>query len=370
MLRLQRLFRRPQQPPKPPFTDDQISERAHTLWQARQASGKTGTAADDWEAAKVSLQVEQALPKRLRSLWSPAQVTEAQKTALELRKLRLEEWKVWIAAFGVLATVLAGVGLYLTYRSGQEQQQLNTERLVTDRFAKAVEQLGNGTIDVRIGAIYSLERIARDSPKDHWTIMEVLTAFVRNKSPLPKGYWRPGLEQELPEVTADMQSALTVIGRRRSENDPLGQRLDLRSTNLRGAWLVGANLRGADFLSATLFSANLEDANLEFANLNQSNLGRAGFSGANLRGASLIYANLIDGILFDANLTNANLEGAYLTAYVKGANLQGANLQRADLKRSKGLTPNQVKAANNWQDAQYDPEFRKALGLPPEKPKP
>ncbi len=38
-------------------------------------------------------------------------------------------------------------------------------------------------LEVRLGGIYALERIARDSPKDHWTIMEVLTAYVRENSP-------------------------------------------------------------------------------------------------------------------------------------------------------------------------------------------
>ncbi|WP_431192626.1 hypothetical protein [Stenomitos frigidus] len=58
-----------------------------------------------------------------------------------------------------MATVFAGVGLYLTYRTGQEQleaaqqeRQLNSERLVADRFAKAVEQLGSKELNVRIGA--------------------------------------------------------------------------------------------------------------------------------------------------------------------------------------------------------------------------
>ncbi|WP_062294251.1 hypothetical protein [Nostoc piscinale] len=36
---------------------------------------------------------------------------------------------------------------------------------------------------MRLGAIYTLERIAKDSAKDHWTIMEVLTAFVRENAP-------------------------------------------------------------------------------------------------------------------------------------------------------------------------------------------
>ena len=50
---------------------------------------------------------------------------------------------------------------------------------MTDRYTKAIEQLGSDKLDVRIGGIYALERIARDSPRDHPTAMEVLAAFIR-----------------------------------------------------------------------------------------------------------------------------------------------------------------------------------------------
>jgi hypothetical protein len=40
-------------------------------------------------------------------------------------------------------------------------------------------------VEVRLGAIYALERIAYDSPRDHWPIIEVLTAYVRQNAPAP-----------------------------------------------------------------------------------------------------------------------------------------------------------------------------------------
>ena len=50
---------------------------------------------------------------------------------------------------------------------------LSREGQVTDRYTKAIEQLGSDKLDVRIGGIYALERIARDSARDHPTVMEV-----------------------------------------------------------------------------------------------------------------------------------------------------------------------------------------------------
>ena len=332
-----------QPPAKPgPFTEEKIRARAKALWQARMASVKVVTEAEHWEpdendlkAAVESLELENSLPKSLRSLWSPTPSAEAQKIALELHKLQLEQVKVWVAVFSVLATIFAGGGLYLTYRNGQEQQaialqqqklaqeaqQLNSDRQVTDRFSKAVEQLGSGDVHVRIGGIYSLERLARDSPQDHWTIMEVLTAYVRDKSPLPKGWLEtpPEKRKPLELVTTDVQSALTVIGRREVKQDPAGRYLNLSRSNL-----SSANLSLAKLSSAFLFKSNL--------------------SGADLMGTIFKKARLKDTIFKETDIN------------------------RADFTEATGITLDQIKQAGNWQQAHYDDDLRLQLGLPPENP--
>ena len=75
---------------------------------------------------------------------------------------------------------------------------------------------------MRLGGIYALERIARDSPGDRATIGEVLTAYLRGRAP-----WPPRLEGQPPVEAAietvaflrlrapDVQAALTVLGRGR-----------------------------------------------------------------------------------------------------------------------------------------------------------
>ncbi len=87
-----------------------------------------------------------------------------------------------------------------------------------------------------MGAIYALERIAKDSPKDHWTIMEVLTSLVREKSQT----------RHIPniKITIDIQSALAVIGRRDSSKDSEYGRLDLSNTNLQQANLSNLYCQG------------------------------------------------------------------------------------------------------------------------------
>jgi hypothetical protein len=49
---------------------------------------------------------------------------------------------------------------------------------LSDRLTISIE--GHGR--VRLGGIYSLERISKESPDDYWTVMETLTAFLRERS--------------------------------------------------------------------------------------------------------------------------------------------------------------------------------------------
>lgn len=401
MQRLKQRFSKPKQQKPLPFTDQAIRERAYGLWQTNPEQ----SADEHWQGAIELLKRERSplwrvrqtlwLPFRLlgqglRFLWRlPGNVVRVVRLAstTETPGAALDLVKVVISGFGVLATIFAGVGLYLTYSTGQAQleaaqqeRQLNSERLVTDRFAKAVEQLGNGTIDVRIGAIYSLERIAKDSPKDHWTIMEVLVAFVRNKSPLPKD-WKPDSKQQLTDVTTDVQSVLTVMGRRDVRHDQGGESLNLEITNLSGADLIrsklsGANLVGAILDGAHLFSADLSGADLSgaflfradlrSAHLSSADLFVADLSGADLSNANLSFAELSHAKLTNARLNNANFSGAFLFR----ADLSGADLTGTNLQQTEGITTRQIKTAKNWQNALYSPNFRKQLGLPPQKAQP
>jgi hypothetical protein len=84
------------------------------------------------------------------------------------------------------------LGAYFTWR----QLRIAREGQITERFTRAIDQLGHDHLDVRLGGIYALERIARDSPADRATIGEVLTAFVRSHAP-----WPPSLPDQPPATT-------------------------------------------------------------------------------------------------------------------------------------------------------------------------
>ena len=177
------------------------------------------------------------------------------------------------AARGRLLTLAAGLFAAGALVFTALNFNLSREGQVTDRYTKAIEQLGSEKLDVRIGGIYALERVARDSAQDHPTVMEVLSAFIREHSRTPPA--GPGLERwPLPDV----QAAVVVVRRRNAKRDL--QPIDLSGADLAAADLAGVNFRGADLHGADLHGADLHGADLTTANLRGTNL-----TAANLRHA-------------------------------------------------------------------------------------
>lgn len=293
--------------------------------------------------------------------------------------------KQFDASLDVVKAIVSGVATVATIGGGVFvlwNLRLTQTRLITERFSKAVEQLGNDKIEVRLGGIYSLERIAYDSDRDHWTIMEVLTSFIQEKSPIEeisedqiraKAYeiwqqsngsgtdyehWAEAIAVlEWKPVTKDVQAALTVI-RRRQKKDPQDKNIDLSDTNLQrvvledadlqGANLMRANLQGVNLSRVNLQGTNLMATNLQGANLSYVNLQRVALSAANLQGANLENANLQRASLCQVNLQRANLSYVNLQeAFLDEANLEQANLREANLQGAY-LTKVNLQQANLW----------------------
>jgi hypothetical protein len=105
----------------------------------------------------------------------------------------------------------------------QENVRLAQEGQITERFMRAIDQLGaldqqgRKRLELRLGGVYALERIAHDSEKDHWPIMEVLTAYVRENASYES-------TREPRQPPADIQAILTVIGRSARLQWLVGQR--------------------------------------------------------------------------------------------------------------------------------------------------
>jgi len=238
-------------------------------------------------------------------------------------------------------------------QTAQINAQIAEDKQITERFSKAIEQLGSDKIEVRLGAIYTLERIAKDSPKDYWTIMEVLTAFVRHNAAVEDEELSVEELQNVPRIPLDIQESLTVIGRREHKEQEKNL-LNLSNINIIGANLSGANLSGTNLAGANLAGANLSETNLAGAKLAEANLAEANLKDANLKDTNLFKVNLKDANLFRGNLSRAILFKA---------DFCGANLSKTNLQGTKNLTPEQIKVAINYKDAEYDEDFLAQLDL-------
>ncbi len=455
--------------PSRPLPEVLVRQKAHELWRQRQQAGSLGDADKDWAAATAFYQQHPWRVRRwqwLRPLhWlfnsigpvSPVirgvnpiiqffavifevprlwpgllrQSNELLKNP-ETRPEGLEILKTILSGLTLFGTAIAGFALLLNFWDASADRRLTGERLVTDRYVKAVELLeandkdGNQKMSVRSGGIYSLERIAKDSPRDHWTIIEVLTTYIQQESLATKAIESPAcMEKPLAnrdekclklveewvrdnKVSLDIQATLTVIGRRETQYDcyqnqswweRLSQRLKTfpakvyelnEGLNQRlktfPAKVYGLN-KGLDQWLKT-FPAKLQrkeeggkvserQCDNQFQ-LSSSKLIGAKLFEADLRGAYLRWAYLRWAYLRWAYLRWAYLRWAYLReAKLVGADLSGADLRDADLNgtifwstkrwlnedEAKNITPEQIKRAKNWEKGIYSPAFRQKLGL-------
>jgi hypothetical protein len=207
-----------------------------------------------------------------------------------------------VAALGAVATVSVGLlNFFAQRRSFRAQQELTRSSQITQNLTKAIDQLGSDNKGVRIGGIYALERIARESKQDRPQIASTLTTFIQDSQPaaaVREKSYIPVLKTRAPDV----QVALTVLCRsplcdeRVKPNSK--ETLDLSRTDLRRASLSGAHLERVNLWAARLEGADLRGAHLQGAVLQDAHLGRfdpknprykagADLSGADLTGARL-----------------------------------------------------------------------------------
>jgi Pentapeptide repeats (8 copies) len=201
-----------------------------------------------------------------------------------------------ISAIVFLATVFMGLRQYavtqaqtrLSQHQADQNAQLSYEGLVTERFTQVLGLLGSEKLAVRVGGIYALERIARDSPTDRKAVRDVLIAYLRSDSHRPPPH--NDVAEDLPWLAIsapDRQAAFTVLASGRSIRDWGDETVELNSVDLRkaslrqghleGFDLAGADMRGSDLRGARLEGARLEGANLTGARADRDTVWPQGF---------------------------------------------------------------------------------------------
>lgn len=250
-------------------------------------------------------------------------------------------------------------GAYATWRQlrvSQDALNATREGQVTDRFSRAVEQLGSDKLDVRIGGLYALGRIADHSARDHEAVISIMAAYLRTHLPWPaQEPGAPAADVSINSVrpletrAADAQVALTCLGVLGQERSPGWVNVsftDLRRADCDGLWLNGVNLDATCLEAASVYQVNLSGASLIEANLRHAELGTSILHqvrclDADLRGARLVKADLREADFSGADLREANLRKAraHGAVFVRGdlrlADLRGCDLGGADLRHAR-----------------------------------
>ena len=227
-------------------------------------------------------------------------------------------------SLGIGAVTVALIGApFVIWRSVVAQKSVDVQEQghITDRINKAVEGLGaektvkrrvvvhetftpgaafagkraeyatsehtEPNLEVRIGAIYALERISQDSARDHIQIMEILCAYIRENAKLMDPFAEELLDpkRERVRLRSDIDAAIKVIGRRPAEliqearaffsKGIYRKRFDLRGVDLCGSELQDLAFHDIEFNGSSFQRANLMNTLFDNVTFNYSD-----FSGA------------------------------------------------------------------------------------------
>jgi len=254
-----------------------------------------------------------------------------------------------------VAQILGGLfvlgGLFFTWSqlsATRESISISQQVFLTDRYSKAIDQLGSNNPQIRLGGIFSLEKLASSSKEYISVVNKVLATYIRQKSKDTSAY-----------TFEELQAAISVISFKETNRDYLidkdhGVNISnslLRESDFDNARLSYAKLINSDFTQSTFVNADLSnvsgmEANFSKANLKNSNLSQSNFYGSSfeqsiITGAIIKNSNLELVNLSEANLINCDLSGSDLSdAYLYGTILYGA-----DLSKTKGLTKDQLKVS-------------------------
>jgi len=267
------------------------------------------------------------------------------------------------------------------------------QRLKKDGTPIMIERTVPNT-EVRIGALYALERIAQDSLRDHIQIMKIICAYIRNNAgtvgqvppepePLPDDFgtgdidryemqtlaetkraewsiWRAQVKQPddirvALEILSDRSARQRAIEQSNTSAPPdihtfekhagqalatalskdptkLGAAVDDALTPWKRSLLQSRHFQ-LDLRNADLRGADLTNLTLELGRFEGTQLQGTEIQEAILQGADLRAADLRGGDLFKAKLQGAYLDKAELQgAYLRATELQGVGLWEAELQ--------------------------------------
>ncbi|MDX2085463.1 MAG: pentapeptide repeat-containing protein [Candidatus Melainabacteria bacterium] len=214
----------------------------------------------------------------------------------------------WTTAGQIAGGILLLLGAVLGYRRlrvAEANSKTEQDKLTTERFSRTVELLGHKEIDVRLGALHALKRIATDSDvADFNSIMEILSSYVKNRL----ADWREEEEYKeacgqnsgeyIPRLRIDIVTAINILSELSSRDDTVHRHSVRQGEQLR----LKGNLYGLNFSYCTL-------ENIQFSNLTLTNID---FTNAHLSHVEFKNTQLTHAYFNHAHLSVAHFENTTL----------------------------------------------------------
>ena len=271
-----------------------------------------------------------------------------------LNKIDDKETPFYNLALAVFA-ILSGFGAVFGFYTSIIRTETAEQGLITDRLNKAVEGLGKNkenskpVIEVRLGSLYALERIAQDSIRDHIQIMEILCAYIQENS--PRDFTKDVTKQPEP-IRKDIQVALTIIGRRHKwaggekylkKETQQNYRLDLRSCDLGRAEIDGTNFSKARFDRSVLSCVSINEAILTYASFYDSKLIGSHFWGSDMKYAKFVKADARGAMFSRSDMSCTQLDNIELNSTrFNSTIMKGAYAENGDILKNLTLIDDQI----------------------------
>ena len=207
--------------------------------------------------------------------------------------------------------------------------EISLNNSIDQRFKDAIELLGSEKAATRLGAIFALHHLAKETfeNKKSYTksVFEILCSYIREKTNEAEYIIKyANIDDLIKKPSIEIQTIIDILFCLEKERNSYSNYLP----DLNNAKLPGANFYGA----------KLENANFRNSNLENSNLENAKFQNVNFENAKLIFANFENAELENTNLENADLEDAnfkyakFINVEFKYANFRCANFRYANLE--------------------------------------
>lgn len=295
---------------------------------------------------------------------------------------------------GFATLILATIAIRLTERRTkalEDQNKINgdnnNKNLLLQQYSKAAELLNDDKIAARLSGIYLFEKVMKD--KDyHWQIIELLTAYVREKRDnklfdvdLVKD--KNKLNIEIEEGTSletyevnvfesddkgeatiknkkyyrvpiekDIQAIITVLGRREREFEKNNQRLILNNISI-----YNADISNAHFENAYCFHTHFEYVNSSQTHFEYAKCYNTHFENSICWNAHFEYTECIYTHFEKADFRNAHFENSIClnTHFDNAKNLTAEQLSKAKtLLGSTGLSDEMMKEIEEIKKKQQD----------------